>query len=342
MNILVSSTVQWNPGDEFILMGVRNLLSELISGSPINWVLYNRNPDLFQDGFCNPAHKDKIWTNSLIHGNPHCIDLALVAGTPEWFGLPMRRFYALANEGLWPVLLLGVGYVDASIQFSEDEKRCFARCVKLAVTRDPYADRELKKLPVATRLLPCPALFASRAEKVFRKTKKIGFVLQGHEVVNQSVSLELLHACVDWVKRLRISGWEVEVVCNYIDEFQKNARTLEPVRYSYDAKDYLEIMAEYTVVVSTRLHSAVLASSLGKPAILLNSADSRCQGAAAQFPYIYSCTPDCLAETLNEVLGNFKQESLWQWKEEARNQYLKLLRPVLRQFQAEKSFAHEI
>jgi len=67
MNILVSSTRQWNPGDEFIFFGVQNLLKEALKGQRINWILYDRNPDLFIDGFNNPVHKEKIWGNSFHH-----------------------------------------------------------------------------------------------------------------------------------------------------------------------------------------------------------------------------------------------------------------------------------
>ena len=43
-NIVFSTTRQWNPGDEFILMGCINLLKQL--GVDFNVLIYNRNPQI--------------------------------------------------------------------------------------------------------------------------------------------------------------------------------------------------------------------------------------------------------------------------------------------------------
>ena len=44
-NILISTTRQWNPGDEFIMMGSLNIMKELY-GNIINPIIFNRNPDI--------------------------------------------------------------------------------------------------------------------------------------------------------------------------------------------------------------------------------------------------------------------------------------------------------
>jgi len=98
MNILVSSTRQWNPGDEFILMGVRNLFEEALGPGVRNWILYDRNPDLFVDGFSTHQRKETIWSNSYHHDSPECFDMALVAGTPEWMGRPLEDFYGAVTQ----------------------------------------------------------------------------------------------------------------------------------------------------------------------------------------------------------------------------------------------------
>jgi hypothetical protein len=49
-NIVFSTTRQWNPGDEFILAGVRRIFARV--GLNYNAIIFNRNPDVrscFQD-----------------------------------------------------------------------------------------------------------------------------------------------------------------------------------------------------------------------------------------------------------------------------------------------------
>ena len=46
-NIIYSATRQWNPGDEFILMGVESLIQEVFGSH--NSILYNRNPQIRPD-----------------------------------------------------------------------------------------------------------------------------------------------------------------------------------------------------------------------------------------------------------------------------------------------------
>ena len=328
MNILVSSTRQWNPGDEFILFGVRNLLREVLKGHRINWVLYDRNPDLFIDGFSNPLHKDRIWGNSFHHKDTRCFDLALIAGTPEWMGLPLKGFYEAVKEGSLPLIILGVGYIDAPITFSEDELYSFHNLLKVATVRDEYASRAFNEVGIRHEILPCPALFASLKETVPEGIKKIGFIIQTSKTPNQSVPEELSQASAHTIKRLRNMGFEVDVVCNYIDEFVEFARTLALVRYSYDAHDYIDILKDYDLIISTRLHGAILANSLGKPAMMLNIDDSRCRGASSKFPFIYLSSPD----TIIEDVSTFKTkdlDKLVQWKAQIKNTYLAILEKAL-------------
>lgn len=45
-NILVSTTRQWNPGDEFILLGSLNIMKNILGKDNINTIIFNRNPDI--------------------------------------------------------------------------------------------------------------------------------------------------------------------------------------------------------------------------------------------------------------------------------------------------------
>ena len=330
LNILFSSTRQWNPGDEFIFFGIRHLFEEIIRDRKINWVLYDRNPDLNINGFTDRTHKENIWGNSFHQGDPGSINIALIAGTPEWFDLPLTNFYRAVQNEQWPLFLIGLGYIDAPINFSENELYCLKNLSKVITARDEYASRELAKEGIPSELLPCPALFALSTEIIPTKIRRIGFILQTGKTTNQLIPQALTETCINTIKKLRMAGRQVDVICHYIDEFTEFSRTLSPVRYSYDARDYIEILADYDLIISTRLHGAILANSVGKPAILLNVNDSRCNGAAALFPCIYSAPPDYdILINLIDSLRVSHWKRLPQWKADMKSQYLNILRNAL-------------
>ena len=155
--------------------------------------------------------------------------------------------------------------------------------------------------------------------------RRVGVVLQTTGTENQSVGMELADASCHAVLALRRAGYEVEVVCNYIDEFLEFGRSLAPVRYSYDARDYAEILSGYDLVVSTRLHGAILANSTVRPALLIADGDSRLEGASALFPHIHAVGPGGIAEAVGgfdiakEALG------LAEWKKGIALRYRDLL-----------------
>ncbi len=306
-------------------MGVRNLFKEALGSGVINWVLYDRNPDLFVDGFSTHQRKETIWGNSYHHDSPECLDMALIAGTPEWMGRPLEGFYSAVRKGNTSLFITGAGYIDAPIVFSEDELYCLKNSLKLAIVRDEYASRALNEIGVKHEILPCPALFASTVESAPQIVKKIGFIIQTNKTVNQKVSEELSYACAHAVNQLRKKGFEVDVVCHYIDEFVEFTKVLSPVRYSYDSRDYIDMIGSYDLVLSTRLHGAILANSLGKPAIMLNNDDSRCTGAAMHFPFMYASSPENI---INDVIAfdPKKAEQLVTWKAGIKDRYLSLLR----------------
>ena len=48
INIVFSTTRQFNPGDEFILYGIINILHDVMKKKAFNSIIYNRNPDINQ------------------------------------------------------------------------------------------------------------------------------------------------------------------------------------------------------------------------------------------------------------------------------------------------------
>ena len=66
--------------------------------------------------------------------------------------------------------------------------------------------------------------------------------------------------------------FECALVCHYIDEVAELGALFGEgldVRYAYDAADYLDIYDGFDLTVTTRVHGAGLAASLGIPAFLI-------------------------------------------------------------------------
>jgi hypothetical protein len=347
LNILVSSTRQWNPGDEFILFGVQNLIREVFRGD-INWILYDRNPDRWINEWKLPLLKSVDWSNVFRHYTLEGFDMAVIAGSPEWYGNPLKRFYSLVREYNIPLLVLGVGYNfgaptaqfdpesgEAVIDFSDDEIYCLRHLAQLTTTRDSYASRALSKVGIPHYVLPCPALFAADKESPANEIRRVAFILQSAEG-NQKISGQIVHGALTAISELRAKGLEVEVVCYYIDEFMEYLPILSPIRYSYDAREYLGILGSFDVVVSTRrLHGAILGNSLGKHVVLIANGDIRCRSGAKLFPFISVVEAKDVIPTLERISVGEVNKRLIDWKLESKESYLRLLRPV-----AEKILQH--
>ena len=80
-NLLFSTTKQWNPGDELILKGVRNLLP------PHVFLMFNRHPHI--------NFNSRNGDNSYYFGmGDEIIDHIIFAGSPEYYTEPNRDKYS--------------------------------------------------------------------------------------------------------------------------------------------------------------------------------------------------------------------------------------------------------
>lgn len=298
-NVLISTTRQWNPGDEFIMMGSLNLLRK-IYGNTINPIIYNRNPDIrggakFRNKTRNYTfsykwdkasfkgkgglheifrigHYDNSWKDDM---NVKNIDLALFAGSPEWYGKRLKSMYEAIEKGNIPTVFLGLGAGD-SVDFSMADKivdRVLSKA-KFITTRDKQTEELLKKYNA--EYMPCPALFASPINKIVKNVKKIGLIYATNETLKgNNVSKEMHDYIVKLYKKLA-TIYDVELVCHYIDEIDKAKKELPDIdiNYSYDAKDYIDIYNKFDLVIGGRVHGIGMSASLGIPGIMIKH-DSR-------------------------------------------------------------------
>lgn len=290
-NILYSTTRQWNPGDEFILFGVINIFDAVIGKH--NALIYNRNPEIRPDnGIKGFRIKEKnfpydihgatdyvrcgFWDNSIkFDSDMSFADMAVFAGTPEWWDMRCVNFYEHIINNRLPTMFLGLGSIGELYPCVRE----VLSHTELLTFRDEkfLSSPELK--PYHALALPCPAMQAAKIgrEKRISEVKHIGLVFgvnQKEAVVWNCVPDDTYNFLQKFYKkfiRKYRKDCKISVVCHYIDELAPAYRIFADdgvdILYSYDSRDYLDIYADFDLVISPRVHGCGIAASLGIPSI---------------------------------------------------------------------------
>ncbi len=355
LNILFSTTRNWNIGDDFILFGILNLFKSLLNH--INPVIYNRNPnlhelrtvfnrlvDLEKDGTYQKInfyttlkpflpHYDNSWFEHIDIG---IFDLIVFAGTPEWLGGMVQPLTSAILEKDIPTLYLGIGSFEGIAPLTLDkipsQDRTLLEKAYLITVRDETCKKILS--PLKLKQLPCPALFAADNSQQHQRTiiRRIAFSIQGIDPKNgQRVTQEVFNYATELLK-LVSRHYDCALVCHYINELQELKPFVEniPIYYSYDSKDYISIYNNFDLLITTRVHGAGLCASLGIPSFVIShSARSE-------------TVEGFLAETINPQLDHPQQilkkiqdyqiqkisAKLLQHKQENFQNYQQLLKPI--------------
>lgn len=272
MNILLSTTHFHNPGDEIIAEGVKNLLRNRF-GSNLTYFSYNRNPDLQEDPqrrLRQPLVGNYMTSPELIDH----MDMVVLAGSPEWFGGPMETLYKAIRERKRniPMLALGVGLGHAHGALNELDMEILGRPETKIITRSYETTEWLTRYGIESSALTCPALFAFEANLFSASDKTLQIVqAPGH----------------DWhevpARVLEQLDRSVDMLCLHVKEFQHYSKLgLKPI-YANNLYSFADIVSQYDKVVSTRLHGAIGALSLGVPAVVVSDGDFRIETAAKMF-----------------------------------------------------------
>lgn len=350
MNIVFSATRQWNPGDEFILMGSINLIKKHISD--FNPILYNRNPQIRRsrhfdfikiiDGLLGKNVLEKFLDNSVKEYNPmDYADLVVFAGSPEWRGKRTIKLYRSIVEYQIPTLFLGIGlgaggqFSFTDQYFSKDEQYVFNHA-KLITARDRYASENLQ--PLSVHQLPCPALFSSTQEKTVKQVKKVGLIYSTNKAANgNKISTDTYHYMMKMYQQLLEKFgeyYEFEFIAHYIDELSefKNDFSDSRLHYSYDSKDYLDIYNQFDLVIGCRVHGIGISASMGIPGMMIahdNRSDT-VQGFCAELIKV--------GDDFSKIIGTFNKMvagiesyslSLQKHKMETAKKYFSLLQNCL-------------
>jgi polysaccharide pyruvyl transferase WcaK-like protein len=286
MNIVFSTTRQWNPGDEFILLGCMRALR--LAGLDFNPIIFNRNPQVRRTRRINRwlqgldqalgGRFAPFLDNSLKDDTDfRCVDMVVFAGSPEWRGIRLSPLYRQIAQHGTPTLFLGLGtnrpFDFSREHFSEDEMAVL-RAAKLVTCRDSTTATALA--PVGARQVPCPALLCCDEESPRQSVRRVGLIYgSDRAAAHNRVSADTARHLDALYRRLLAqhgARHEFELVAHYIDELplaQEAWGETLPLRYHYDAVAYRAVYGRYDLVVGHRIHGIGMSASQGIPGVCI-------------------------------------------------------------------------
>lgn len=266
-NILISSTIAHNFGDNIIAYGVYRLLREIgIKLTQHNIVVYNRNPDLQLEEQGRAPRLDCVgnYDNAVI-GN---YDAIILAGSPECFGPMLRPVYEHVVKNKTPLFIIGAGNSSAHMTLSDDEREA----LNLPTTVVTYRQQSLRSAFEAP-VLPCPALFCTDLVLPEFRPSRTTYVIQRPHPTPRHRPWHTIHPSY----LVGLEPQDRKVVIDYRELIAYPDATLV-----YSPENF-EKEVEGTKTISTRLHGAIAALASGTPAVVVGKGDYRIEAAAKEF-----------------------------------------------------------
>lgn len=267
----------WNPGDEVIYRGVRNVVTEILG--PHSSILWNRNPGVkpFNQGFDNSLDPCRHLLKN--------IRLLVSAGGPEWLGPRVAGVYRRVVAEKLDCVHMGIGLGAHQISMTPLELEVLGERSRFVSCRDTRTYDVLKDIVPDDRLsvLPCPSLFSYIHDYKIHESesvKKVGINFQSSKMKFNNVSGSAFESCLRTYLEI-CKKYETTIICNYIDDYAEAVQIFDPesVRFSADSEDFLHFFREVDLVIGTRIHGCMGAIASGTPAMIMDSEnDARRRG----------------------------------------------------------------
>jgi len=247
VNVLVSTTTCWNPGDDFIREGVLYLLEH--AGWQIRQLMfYNRNHLISRSDSGGANARANTW----VPGDPWHFDALVVAGTPDWLR-SNEPVYQQAQIHGTPVYLIGIG-AESEAHLNDHQTPLVLDTIKAAkavICRDELAMGFCNALSNNARVLPCPALFAARSMLIAQRAPMHDQVVIASDVerlFNQAIALAEKSNCpVVLHNAYERRMWAIH-----------HSNTV--AMHSTDYRCLLQTIMKFKRIVSGRLHGAIAAA----------------------------------------------------------------------------------
>lgn len=331
MNFLLAAGRQLSLYEEWIAFGARQLLQSVIS-KPLQWSLYDRNPDLAPISVSSLKTLKLFRSNSYHHQTLLPFHAVVIAGSSIWTGHSMERLFGTLSKMEIPLLALGLEVPQNPRPLQAIETLCFARSSTILTCKNEATREWLRRFDLESNLVGCPSLFAPPPAFLMRprpdRLPSITFCLED-SYGSSGPSEKLLRKLVRSIPKLS-TRFKTELVCTHINDFMRFS-TMFPglVTYSYEARDYFSIFDRTDLVVTTSPAQATIANAMEKPAVLVTADRSPTPSTHLPFTYSHSfISPAALEEYIATLMkGPSLQPQIRMWKETVRNHWLSLFMP---------------
>jgi len=313
MKILFVSTVDHNPGDDFIRWGQIHLLEDALDSFDFD-VMHKHDPRTAYEGFTKRESDPHRFIAPLLFRSFSALtsrrdllaeaDVVVFAGTPfvwsqktwllpsttanaEWNGATWNRLFKEFPEK--PVLNIAAG---TSVQAVEPEGVILrrrrlaafllqaARRARLTTARDRATACVLSTLGVDVPCLPCTSLWASTGMGMAPEPPKyiaVNFMPHGtHPARGKSTEPEAWRTTFTHVVSALSREHQLCFLCHSTEEYEAALEYFPDydVFYSSDSRELLKRYGRAYYTVSNRIHGAGGAASFGRPALGIGN-DSR-------------------------------------------------------------------
>jgi hypothetical protein len=299
MNILFTTTKQWNVGDEIILKGTRNLLTSKIG--PHTYIPWNRHPSI------RPGNSFRDNSFDELRHSFAAVDYTIFAGSPEWSGPRLEPLFQLLKTSGKRCSFIGIGSSSHSFHSSPALLQVLRDHTDAVTCRDQCTYDMLRGIvdPFRLFLLPCPSTFFSGTIQQRDDIKVIGLNYQATATTWHNITEPEHTYMLNLFKEIS-KHFDVRIICNYIDDLiaasQYFPRNL--LRYSPDRSDFQDFYQEVDAVIGTRVHGCMGALSNGLPSWLINfPRDLRRKGVAQQILPLREIGTESPAEVISLIRG---------------------------------------
>lgn len=283
VNIVISGTTMWNPGDDFVRNGVIAVLRAHYAPRPLNLFFYNFSADVIPPYGRLGGRGNNIGPGDLPRLGRAC-DAVVIAGLSA--GREIKDLYNWVIEaGLTDrVVMVGAGYENAYVEkhcTQEPEATVFAHA-RLITGRTEKKPAFLATLGTPYAHLPCPSVLSvERVKEVAAgaTVRRIGFSIQlPHDrgIVNQATGAAAVELATQTMLRLA-EDHDVTLIAHHKTEYLDFVARFDHPRIRVVFQSFVDDLAEtyrsLDLMVTTRLHAGLGANAHGVPALIINDTD---------------------------------------------------------------------
>jgi FkbM family methyltransferase len=339
VNIVISGTTMWNPGDDFVRSGVVEVLRNLYAPRPLNLFFYNFSADV------QPPHgrTGRIGNNISAGDLPSLTgvcDAVVIAGLSA--GSEIKDLYNWVIEAgrTDRVFMIGAGYENTYVErhCAEEPEATIFRSARFIVGRTEKKPGFLASLGTPYAHLPCPSVLSvAKVKEVVSgaRVRRVGFSIQlPHKqgIVNQATGVQAADLAMATMLDLA-QRFEVTLIAHHKTEYlafaPRFAGTGVRVVFESFHQDLVEHYRSLDLMVTTRLHAGLYANAHGVPAIIINDTDRHTHALEGFGHAVWVNTAEGvqreLSRLLNADLGRIAEE-LQREKDRLMARYLDTLR----------------